>query len=135
MRSLYVYHLHMGGPDSDALEWRALLASRYALRLQQMGVAPVSSASEADVVVVTGLLTARNIDVVLQELASMPSPSVVIAAGDAASGDGKWANMRMPGLSPHNLGHYVEIAVSVPGDPPTPQALIAALAAAAKMVG
>ena len=135
MKSLYVYHLHMGGPDADALEWRALLASRYGQRLQQMGVTHVGSAKEADVVVVTGVLTARNLDSVLQELAAMPSPSAVIAAGDAAVGDGKWSHPHMPGLARHHLGHYVEITVSVPGDPPTPQALIAALAAAAEMLG
>jgi Ni,Fe-hydrogenase III small subunit len=122
----------MGGPDADVLEWRALLAARYAQRLQQMGVTHVASAREADVVIVTGLLTARNLDAVLEELATMPTPSVVIAAGDAAVGGGKWSRARMPGVWRHHLGHYIEIGVSVPGDPPSPQALIAALAAAAQ---
>ena len=132
MNSLYVYHFHLGGPDGDALEWRALLASKYAQRLVQMGAAMVGSAREADVVVVTGVLTARNLDVVLAELARMPAPSVIVAAGDAATGHGIWSHAHLPGLWRHHLGHYVEIAVSVSGNPPTPQALIAALVAAAR---
>ena len=125
----------MGGPDADALEWRALLAPRYAQRLQQMGIAHVNSARDADVVVVTGLLTVRNLDAVLGELATIPTPSVVVAAGDAATGGGKWSGAQMPGVARHHLGHYVEIGVAVPGDPPNPQALIAALAAATEMLG
>ena len=134
-RSLFVYHLHMGGPDAAALEWDALLAPRFAQRLQQMGVVHVSNVSEADVVVVTGLLTARNLDTVLAELARMPSPSVLVSAGDAAINGGEWAKGHMPTLSRHALGYYAEVGVSVPGEPPTPQALIAALAAAAVILG
>jgi Ni,Fe-hydrogenase III small subunit len=136
MKSLYVYHLHMGGPDADALEWRGLMASRYAQKLRQMGVASVGSAREADIVVVTGLLTARNLDAVLTELSGMPARSLIIAAGDLATGGGLWADaIGMPGVWRQHLGHYVEIGVSVAGNPPTPQALIAALAAAADKLG
>ena len=129
-----MYHLHMGGPDADALEWRALKSSRFAPRLRQMGVQHVARASEADVVVLTGVLTARNLDAVLAEVAQMPSPSVLVAAGDAATDGGAWANARMPGLEHYPLSHYVDVQVSVPGEPPTPQALIAALAAAAEIL-
>lgn len=134
-KSLHIYHLHIGGADADALEWRALLAPKYAQRLRQMGVTHVESAAEADVVVVTGLLTARNVDAVLTELARTPSPSVVVAAGDAANSGGRWAKAKLPGLSRHHLSYYVEVGVSVPGSPPTPQALIAGLVAAGKMLG
>jgi Ni,Fe-hydrogenase III small subunit len=124
----------MGGPDADALEWRALLSPRFAPRLRHLGVEPVSVAAEADVVVLTGLLTERNLDAVLHELALVPSPSVLIAAGDAATNNSAWAKLDMPALSTYPLDHYVDVQVSVPGDPPTPQALIAALAAAAEML-
>ena len=133
-RSLFVYHLHMGGPDSDALEWRALRSSRFAPRLAQMGVQHVENASEADVVVLTGVLTRRNLDAVLTELARVPSPSAVIAAGDAAINGGQWAKLALPGVSEYPLAHYLDAQVTVPGDPPTPQALIAALAAAAEIL-
>src|SRR5438874_1231657 len=89
--SLSVYHLHMGGPDADAIEWQALLSPRFAPRLAQMGVTHVKSAGDADVVVVTGLLTERNLDSALTELASMPSPSVLVAVGDCAINGGSWS--------------------------------------------
>lgn len=134
-KSLYVYHLHMDGPDTDALEWRALFSPRFARRLEQMGVTHVSSASEADVVVVTGLLTTENLDAVLVELAGVPSPSVVIAAGDAAINGGIWSRLGMPTLSHHPLSYFVDVQVPVPGDPPTPQELIDGLAKAAELLG
>jgi Ni,Fe-hydrogenase III small subunit len=132
--SLSVYHLHMGGPDADALEWQALLSPRFAPRLAQMGVTHASSTSTADVVVVTGLLTDRNLDAVLAELASMPSPSVLVVVGDCAINGGPWAKAHMASPSLHPLSYYADVQVSVPGDPPTPQALIAALSAAAQIL-
>ncbi len=131
-RSLYVYHLHMGGPDADALEWQALLSSRYAPRLDQLGVTSVQRAEEADIVVVTGLLTRGNLDAVLEELSYVPNPSVLVALGDAAANGGMWARSDLPGLEGHTLAHYAEVQLTVPGNPPTPQAIIAAVSAAAQ---
>lgn len=131
-RSISVYHLHMGGPDSDALEWHALKAPRFDARLKTLGVSFVDSAWEADVLALTGLLLTSNLDAILQEIANLPQPSLLIAAGDCAINGGQWARLEMPGLAPHPLSHYIEIQVTVPGSPPTPQALIAALAAAAE---
>lgn len=125
---LYVYLLHMGGPDGDALEWQALASSRFLARLRKLGVAQVSSAEEADVVIVTGVLTERNRDAVIEELARMPATSSLVVAGDAAIDGGVWADM--PGLSEYPLSHYIDVQITVPGSPPTPQALLAALGAA-----
>jgi Ni,Fe-hydrogenase III small subunit len=133
-KSLYVYHLHMGGPDVDALEWRSLRSPRFAPRLEQTGIAYVYSPAEADVVILTGLLLARNLDAVLTELSKVPSPAVLVAAGDAAINGGPWAKLDMPPVAPYPIGHYADIQVTVPGGPPTPQALIAALAAAAEIL-
>lgn len=133
-RSIAVYHLHLGGVDADALEWRALLAPRYAVRLRQLGVRLVAAAAEADVVVVTGLLTLRNLDRVMEEIAAMPSPSVLVAAGDAAIDGGIAARSGLPGLAPYPLGHYADVALTVPGSPPSPLTLLGALSAAARLI-
>jgi Ni,Fe-hydrogenase III small subunit len=131
-KSISVYHMHMGGPDGDALEWQALKAPRYDTRLKALGVRFAGSTWEADVVVLTGLLLASNLDEILRQLSSLPQPSVLITAGDNAINGGQWAKLEMPGLSPYPLSHYADIQISVPGDPPNPQALLAALAAAAE---
>ncbi|HUP28287.1 MAG TPA: hypothetical protein VM409_07620, partial [Chloroflexia bacterium] len=47
----------------------------------------------------------------------------------------RWRLLEMPGLPPYPLTHYVDVQISIPGNPPTPQALAAALAAAAKILG
>ena len=131
-KSISVYHLHMGGPDADAQEWRALKAPRYDARLKALGVRFVESSWEADVMVLTGLLLAATLDSVLQELANLPQPAVLVVVGDCAVNGGQWAKLEMPGLAPFPLSHYADIQISVPGDHPTPQVLLAALAAAAE---
>jgi Ni,Fe-hydrogenase III small subunit len=122
-----VCHLHMGGWNGDALEWEALLSPRFLPRLRKIGVEIVETPAEADVLVVTGLLTAANLPAVLREIASMCQPSLVIAAGDAAIDGGVWAQQELPGLAPHPLSHYVDVRITVPGTPPTPQSIFAAI--------
>ncbi|HYP19449.1 MAG TPA: hypothetical protein VEY08_05190, partial [Chloroflexia bacterium] len=129
-----MYHLHLGGAEGDALEWRGLSAPRFQARLKQMGVCLVASAVEADVVVVTGLLTVGNLNAVMLELDAMPTPSVLVAVGDAAVDGGIWARSAAPGLAPYPLSHYADVALAVPGSPPSPQALLEALAAASRLV-
>ncbi len=126
-RVLSVYLLHMGGPNGDALEWQALSSVRFLARLRKLGLIQVSSPGEADVIVVTGVLTERNRDTVIGELAKMPASSSLVIAGDAAIDGGAWADM--PGLSEYPLSHYIDVQITVPGSPPTPQALLAALGA------
>jgi len=122
----------MGGPDGDALEWQALKAQRFEARLKAIGVHFVESAWDADVAVLTGLLLRKELDRVLQELSNLPQPTVLVAAGDCAIDGGQWARLEMPGLAPYPIRHYADVQISVPGDPPTPQALLAALAAASE---
>jgi Ni,Fe-hydrogenase III small subunit len=133
-RSISVYHLPLGGADAAALEWRALLAPRFQARLKQLGVCVVDAASAADVVVVTGLLTARNLDRAMLVLEAMPTPSVLVAAGNEAIDGGMWAASDVPGLAPYPLTHYADVSLLVPGSPPTLQALLEALDAAARLV-
>ncbi len=111
-KSISVYHLHMGGPDSDALEWRALYAPRFEARLKGIGVSFTNTAWEADVLVLTGLLLASNLDDVLYELSNLPQTTVIIAAGDCAINGGQWARLEMHGLAPHPLSHYASWSIS-----------------------
>ncbi len=133
-KSVAVYHLHMGGPDADAEVCASLLAPRFEVRLREMGVRFVQSAAEADILLLTGLLLARNLDPTLRELASLPQPSAIIAVGDAAINGGQWAKLEMPGLSSYPLNHYAEITFRVPGDPPTPQDVITSISECALRV-
>src|SRR4051794_22821482 len=105
-RSISVYHLHMGGPDADAIEWQALKAPRYESRLKALGVRFAANAWEADVLVLTGLLLQKALDDVLRELSNLPQPTLLITAGDLAINGGQWARAEMPGLAPYPLSHY-----------------------------
>jgi Ni,Fe-hydrogenase III small subunit len=119
----------MGGWNGDALEWEALLSPRFLPRLTKLGVEIVATSQEANVLVVTGLLTLGNLDGVLQEIARMSQPSMLIAAGDAAIDGGIWARLDLPGLAPYPLSHYADVHITIPGNPPSPQALLIALTA------
>jgi Ni,Fe-hydrogenase III small subunit len=119
----------MGGWNGDALEWEALLSPRFLPRLLKLGVEIVATPQEANVLVVTGLLTLGNLDAVLQEIARMSQPSVLVAAGDAAIDGGIWARLDLPGLAPYPLSHYADVHITIPGNPPSPQALLVALTA------
>jgi Ni,Fe-hydrogenase III small subunit len=92
-----------------------------------MGARFVRSANEADVMLLTGLLLTRNLDATMREMASLPQPSAIFAVGDSAINGGQWAKLEMPGLAAYPLSHYVDLAFRVPGDPPTPQDIIAAI--------
>src|SRR5436305_847992 len=98
-RSLSVYHLHMGGPDADASQVRDLPSPMFEARLRQMGAAFVQSAAGADVMLVTGLLTEKNLDAVLAQVAALPSPALVITVGDNATSGGTWAHLDSPALA------------------------------------
>lgn len=123
-RSVEIHHLHMGGPDLDAAACRSLLAPKYSVQLRALGVRFVAHASEADILLLTGVLLARNVDAVLKEIASLPQPSCIVAVGDCAAGGGRWAELKMPGLASYPIGHYVDLQYHLPGDPPSPADII-----------
>ncbi|HST04497.1 MAG TPA: hypothetical protein VLQ48_07145 [Chloroflexia bacterium] len=126
-RSIAVYHLHMGGADGDAAACDALRAPRFEARLAALGIYFVPTAAQADVMLVTGLLLAHDLDGVLREIALLPQPSTLIAVGDCAINGGQWSKLEMPGLSAHPLSHYADIPFLVPGDPPAPHDILNAI--------
>jgi Ni,Fe-hydrogenase III small subunit len=98
-----------------------LRAPRFGARLKATGVRFVGAAHDADVMLVTGLLLSRNLEAVLEEIARLPQPSLLVAVGDCAINGGQWSALDMAGLAPYSLSHYADIQANLPGDPPSPQ--------------
>ena len=90
---------------------------RYGARL-------VASPRHADVLLVTGVVTRNMAEPLRRTVAATPRPHVVIAAGDCAAGCGAFAEgYGVAGA----VADIVPVDLTVPGCPPAPDDLVAAL--------
>jgi Ni,Fe-hydrogenase III small subunit len=92
-------------------------AERYGARL-------VASPRHADALLVTGPVTRNMADALKACHEAMPRPGIVVALGDCTRDCGVFAG----GLGVHGaVRDVVEVDVEVPGCPPPPEAIVAAL--------
>ncbi|MEU1629179.1 oxidoreductase [Streptomyces sp. NPDC020096] len=92
-------------------------AERYGARL-------VASPRHADVALVTGPVTRNMAEPLRRTVAAMPQPRVVVAVGDCALNCGEFAGAYgVEGA----VSDVVPVDLRVPGCPPKPEAIVAAL--------
>lgn len=92
-------------------------AERYGARL-------VASPRHADVALVTGPVTRNMAEPLRRTVAAMPEPRVVVAVGDCALNCGEFAGGHgVVGA----VGDVVPVDLPVPGCPPRPEEIVAAL--------
>lgn len=92
-------------------------AERYGARL-------VASPRHADAVFVTGAVTRNMASALRATVAAMPEPRLVVAVGDCAVDGGEFAaGYGVAGTA----ADIVPVDLQVPGCPPRPEALVAAL--------
>ncbi|MCF3101861.1 oxidoreductase [Streptomyces roseoverticillatus] len=92
-------------------------AERYGARL-------VASPRHADVALVTGAVTRNMAEPLRRTVAAMPRPRLVVAVGDCAIGCGEFAGGHgVEGA----VGDVVPVDLQVPGCPPEPERIVAAL--------
>jgi Ni,Fe-hydrogenase III small subunit len=121
-RSLAVRHVDAG--SCNGCEHELTLASAPQYDLQRFGFGIVASPRHADVLLVTGPVTTRMREPLLVAYNAMPEPRRVVAFGDCALGCG------VLGLATELVGSVEDVLpvdVRVPGCPPTPDAVAAAL--------
>jgi Ni,Fe-hydrogenase III small subunit len=121
-RSLAVRHVDAG--SCNGCEHELTLASAPQYDLQRFGFGIVASPRHADVLLVTGPVTTRMREPLLVAYNAMPEPRRVVAFGDCALGCG------VLGLAAELVGsveNVLPVDVRVPGCPPTPDAVAAAL--------
>jgi Ni,Fe-hydrogenase III small subunit len=126
-RSLGIRHLSCGSCNGCEHEMSALSNAFY--DITQEGWDIVASPRHADVITVTGPVTETMRAAAHATLEATPKPFVVIAVGDCALGEGPWA-----GAPESGEGAVAELGatVRVSGCPPSPDAIRAALAEAAR---
>lgn len=120
--SVQLRHVDAGSCNGCELEIASAFgpvydAERYGLRL-------VASPRHADALLVTGPVTRNMADPLRKTYEATPAPKRVVAVGDCALDCGVFAGGHgVEGA----VGDIVPVDVEVPGCPPTPEALIAAL--------
>jgi Ni,Fe-hydrogenase III small subunit len=122
-RSLAVRHVDAG--SCNGCEHELTLATSPNYDLERYGFGVVASPRHADVLLVTGAVTTRMHGPLLEAYNAMPEPRRVAAFGDCALGCG------LLGLDSELVGPVeaiLPVDMRIPGCPPTPDAVAAALA-------
>ena len=121
-RSLAIRHVDAGSCNGCEHELTLLAAPHY--DLQRFGLGIVASPRHADILLVTGAITTRMREPLIVAYRAMPEPRRVAALGDCALGCnvlGTADNLVGP------LDDLLPVDVRIPGCPPTPEVIAAAL--------
>jgi Ni,Fe-hydrogenase III small subunit len=121
-RSLAIRHVDAGSCNGCEHEL-TLTASPY-YDLQRHGLGIVASPRHADVLLVTGIVTARMREPLLTAYAAMPEPRLVAALGNCAIGCNV---LGLPGDLVGPVESILPVDLRIPGCPPTPDTIAAAL--------
>jgi Ni,Fe-hydrogenase III small subunit len=120
--SIQVRHVDAGSCNGCEIEIASAFGPVY--DLERYGVRLVASPRHADVLLVTGPVTHNMRDPLVKAYEAMPAPKRVVALGECARDCGIFAAAY--GVF-GAVSDVVPVDVSVPGCPPTPEAVIAAL--------
>ena len=121
-RSLALRHVDAGSCNGCEHELTLLAAPQHDLGRYGLGI--VASPRHADVLLVTGPVTTRMRGPLLTAYASMPEPRRVAALGDCALGCNVLGS---PDELAEPLEELLPVDLRIPGCPPTPAAIAAAL--------
>ena len=120
--SVQIRHVDAGSCNGCELEIASAFGPVY--DAERYGARLVASPRHADVLLVTGPVTRNMADPLRATYQATPAPRRVVAVGDCARNCGVFAGGHgVEGA----VGDIVPVDVEVPGCPPPPEALIAAL--------
>lgn len=120
--SLQVRHVDAGSCNGCEVEISGAFGPVY--DAEQFGARLVASPRHADALLVTGVVTRNMAQPLRNTLEAVPQPRVVIAVGDCARNCGVFAGgYGVVGA----VGDVIPVDLEIPGCPPKPQDIIAAL--------
>jgi formate hydrogenlyase subunit 7 len=122
--SAQIRHVDAGSCNGCEIELGAAFGPVY--DAERFGARLVASPRHADVVAVTGVVTVNMADPLRNTIDATPNPRVVVSIGDCARGCGIFAGSYAVAGSVDDI---TDVDVHVPGCPPAPEAIIAALRA------
>lgn len=126
-----LYALESGGCGACAQSLAGLRAPRKAPALRASGLAFVASPRHADVLLLAGPLSARAGQAVRRIVEATPLPRAVIAVGDCAIDGCVFAGS---GHLTQNPAAALDVNVEIAGCPPSPDAILAAIIEAARLL-
>ncbi len=128
-KSPWLFHINAGSCNGCDIELVSVLTPRY--DAERLGFKLVGSPRHADIVVVTGPVTAQTVDRVVRTIAQVPDPKVIVTLGSCP----RSCNVFKGSYSVVGpLDKYVDIDVSIAGCAPKPEAVIEGLALAAQIL-
>ena len=120
--SVQVRQVDAGSCNGCEAEFSAAFGPVY--DVERFGVRLVASPRHADVLVVTGPVTKNMAEPLVKTFEATPGPKLVIALGDCARNCGVFAGgYGVAGA----VADIVPVDIEVPGCPPSPDAIVAAL--------
>ena len=122
--SVQVRHVDAGSCNGCEIEVAAAFGPVY--DAERYGARLVASPRHADVVLVTGVVTRNMAEPLRRTVEATPRPRVVVAMGECALTCGAFAGSYAVEGS---VGDVVPVDLEVPGCPPEPDAVVAALRA------
>jgi Ni,Fe-hydrogenase III small subunit len=120
--ALAIRHVDAGSCNGCEHELTATANPYY--DLQRLGLNVVASPRHADVLLITGAVTVRMYEPLMAAYRSMPEPRLVAALGDCALGCGLLGD---PAEIAGRVDEILPVDIRIPGCPPTPDAIAAAL--------
>jgi len=127
-KSLWVYHVNTGACNNCDIEVLELLTPRF--DIERFGMLLVGSPRHADVLAVTGYCSRQAMPRLQEVYMQTPKPCVVLAIGACANAQGIFAESYHAGTPVDETIRAVDpnaIILYVPGCPPKPEAMIAAV--------
>ena len=128
-KSPWIYCLNTGACNGCDIEIAACLTPRY--DAEQLGARREGSPKHADILVVSGPVTLRTRDALLEIYQQIPNPKVVVAIGSCPASGNVFAG------SPTIFGavdQFIPVDVYVAGCPPRPQAILLGIAQATEIL-
>lgn len=122
--SVQVRHVDAGSCNGCELELGAAFGPVY--DAERVGARLVASPRHADLVAVTGVVTRNMAEPLANTVDAVPEPRVIVSIGDCTRGCGQFAGSYAVAGS---VDDVVTVDVHVPGCPPPPEAIVAALRA------
>lgn len=130
-KSPWLYRINAGSCNGCDVEL-ATTACIPRYDVERLGCQYCGSPKHADIVLITGPLTARVKDKVLRLYEEIPEPKVTVAVGVCPISGGVF---RESYCIEGPIDRYLPVDVNVPGCPPRPQAIIEGIAKAIEIWG
>jgi Ni,Fe-hydrogenase III small subunit len=127
--ALGIRHLVCGSCNGCEHEMNALTSPQYDITRDGWDI--VASPRHADVITVTGPMTQAMRGAARATRDAAAQPCIIVAIGDCAIGEGPWAGAPDAG---DGAGIELDAPIGIPGCPPDPAAIRAALAEAARLL-